>query len=261
MENASLKKIEQAILGFEQKHLFLPAWYSILFNPYFISRSHLRDKIRAFATSLGGSKRILDVGCGSKPYASYFASHEYVGLEVEVSGHRDSDKKADFYFDGTSIPFDDGIFDIVMSSQVLEHAEHIDVLLAEIRRVLRPGGLFFITMPFAWPEHEEPYDFRRYTRFGHWQQLEKSGFESISLQSTSGAFGTTGQLLSDFLMKDVVAMCEVVPSEYRYRVRFVVERLCAFVLCFPIQLIALSFDALFLKKGITLDYVILSVKK
>ena len=45
-------------------------------------------------------------------------------------------------YDGSTIPYPDSTFDFVFSCNVLEHVAQRDKLLAEIRRVLKPGGLF-----------------------------------------------------------------------------------------------------------------------
>jgi SAM-dependent methyltransferase len=120
--------------------------------------------------------RILDVGCGTRPYEGLFASWDYVGIDVEESGRAGELKHVDRYFDGRSIPFEDGSFDAVMCTEVLEHCVDPVALTAEMHRVLRPGGGAVITVPFMWGEHEIPYDFRRYSINGISQLLEAAGF-------------------------------------------------------------------------------------
>jgi len=61
--------------------------------------------------------RILDVGCGSKPYQELFGATEYIGLEIEGSVSKD----ADYLYAGKVFPFNDEDFDSVFSSQTLEH--------------------------------------------------------------------------------------------------------------------------------------------
>ena len=72
-----------------------------------------------------------------------------------------------FLADGHAIPLTTGSVDAVWVQAVLEHvADPIDVV-AEITRVLRPGGLVFADTPFLWPVHERAYDFTRWTPSGH----------------------------------------------------------------------------------------------
>ncbi|MDP3383468.1 MAG: class I SAM-dependent methyltransferase, partial [Phenylobacterium sp.] len=54
--------------------------------------------------------------------------------------------------DAYRLPFADGTFDAVICSEVLEHLDNYFAALAEIRRVLKPGGVFAPTVPRAWPE-------------------------------------------------------------------------------------------------------------
>lgn len=90
---------------------------------------------------------------------------EYIGIDIEISGHDHSDSQIDLYYDGKNIPFADSSFDFVFASEVIEHVFNLDELLQEIVRVLRPNGYVGLTCPFVWPEHEQPYDYARYTSF------------------------------------------------------------------------------------------------
>ena len=118
----------------------------------------------------------LDLGCGLKPYLSSFSHAHYTGIDVQVSG-ADLDMKApDLYFDGVSIPFPDEHFDGILCTQVLEHAVDSESLLYECNRVLKPAGSLVISVPFIYREHEQPFDFRRFTSFGLVKSLERNGF-------------------------------------------------------------------------------------
>jgi ubiquinone/menaquinone biosynthesis C-methylase UbiE len=118
----------------------------------------------------------LDLGCGLKPYLSSFSDAQYTGIDVQVSG-ADLDMKApDLYFDGNRIPFPDKHFDGILCTQVLEHAVDSELLLNECSRVLKPAGSLIISVPFIYREHEQPYDFRRFTSFGLVKSLERNGF-------------------------------------------------------------------------------------
>ena len=141
--------------------------------------------VAAFAGSLPAGARVLDVGCGTKPYAPLFAQGEYVGIDVESSGRAAHEKTADVYFDGESIPFEDGEFDAALCTEVLEHAVHPDRLVGEIQRVLRSGGRLLVTVPFIWGEHETPYDFRRFSSFGIRRLVEEAGMRVESFEKLS----------------------------------------------------------------------------
>lgn len=123
-------------------------------------------ELERLSKELGNFENVLDVGCGNQLYKKFISCKNYVGIDVEVSGHSSLFKKVDKFFDGKSIPFPNNYFDFILCSEVLEHAlEPID-LVKEMRRVLKINGVILLTVPSMWGEHETPYDFRRYTSFG-----------------------------------------------------------------------------------------------
>lgn len=69
--------------------------------------------------------------------------------------------------DGHDIPFRDGFFDGVIAQAVLEHVLDPQRCVAEMHRVLKPGGLVYAETPFMQQVHEGRYDFTRFTRLGH----------------------------------------------------------------------------------------------
>jgi len=90
----------------------------------------------------------LDIGCGSKPYESLFKNvTNYIGVDIESSGHDHTDSKVDLYYDGKKLPFDDNYFDCVVSFEVLEHVFNIEELLSEIKRVMKKGGYGIFLVP------------------------------------------------------------------------------------------------------------------
>ncbi len=68
---------------------------------------------------------------------------------------------------GQALPFADATFDAVCTLAVLEHVDDPFACTAEIKRVLKPGGLVFSGVPFMQPEHGYPDHFFNVTRSGH----------------------------------------------------------------------------------------------
>lgn len=91
--------------------IFCPSWYSIFFNPFFLIRSHLYARIRELAPELHG--RLIDLGCGAKPYRFLFHVAEYIGVDIEQSGHDHKNENIDVYYDGKTLPFADASLDSV----------------------------------------------------------------------------------------------------------------------------------------------------
>ncbi|HSV10126.1 MAG TPA: class I SAM-dependent methyltransferase [Hanamia sp.] len=159
-----------------------------IINPFYIIRKSLLKNIRKFSGNLSG--KIMDFGCGSKPYKNLFNAIEYIGVDFENEGHPHDNEQIDVYYNGKNLPFEDQYFDSVLCSEVVEHVFELTITLNEINRVMKTGGNILITCPFVWNEHEVPFDYARYTRFALKDILEKNGFE-ITHFAKSGNFITT----------------------------------------------------------------------
>jgi len=182
---------------------FTPAGQGALVNPYFIIRRGLVRTLRRLAPKVGG--RLLDFGCGTKPYESLFNVEEYVGVDIRDRASRDHEGgPVDVFYDGHRLPFDDGSFDTVFSSETLEHIFNVDEVLTELNRVLRSGGQLLMTAPFVWCEHEMPYDFGRYTSVGLRHILEEHGFEVIQSEKTTGWIETVTQMWNAYLVETLI---------------------------------------------------------
>jgi SAM-dependent methyltransferase len=151
-----------------------------LSHPFYFIRKGLLDAVRKHAPSLGG--KLLDFGCGSKPYKSLINAEEYIGLDFENPAHDHSREPVDVYYDGKTIPFGNEYFDSILSSEVAEHLFDLPHTLEEMNRVLRKGGKLLITCPFVWNEHEVPYDYARYTQFALKDLLSKKGFKVLEYE-------------------------------------------------------------------------------
>lgn len=121
------------------------------------------------------SGKVLDVGCGEMPYRSLLpAEVEYKGIDIAQAVDFNMAATSDVtIFDGVNIPFADKTFDYVICTEVLEHAAQPELLVAEIYRVLRLGGTFVMTVPFAARVHFVPHDYRRFTLYGLAQLLSR----------------------------------------------------------------------------------------
>lgn len=102
--------------------------------------------------------RVLIVGAGHNPHRHLLDdSCSVVALDIEALAG------IDVVGDITAMPFEDAAYDAVLCIEVLEHVHDTSGALAEMRRVLRPGGELLITTPFLFHLHGDPYDFVRLT--------------------------------------------------------------------------------------------------
>ena len=180
-----------------QRQRFLPDWRGIFVNPYYILRRGLVMRIGPHAARQQG--RVLDLGCGISPYRELFtAAREYIRMDIEFAHESTEDI---VFFDGKTIPADDGAFDAVLCTEVLEHAADLDVLVSEIRRVMRPGAQAIVTIPFIWEEHGYPRDFRRFTLVGAKAFFETNGFAVLAGERVGRYASSAAQLRCNNLMR------------------------------------------------------------
>lgn len=178
---------------------FSPGLLGIWTNPFYLARKALWKEIRRLAPKLRG--RVLDVGCGTKPYRSLFTEVDrYEGMEIDTPHNRQS-KQADFFYEGSEFPLSSGTYDGVVCNQVLEHVFNPDQFLSEINRVLKQDGLVLLTIPFVWDEHEQPWDYARYSSFGLKSLLEKNGLVIVELRKTNADARVLFQLINAYLFK------------------------------------------------------------
>lgn len=131
---------------------------------------------------------LYDLGCGIRPYEKFFLNYAdtYTGVDWGSSIH---DTKADVFSDlNKPLPIEPNVADTVVCLSVLEHLSEPQSFLKEANRIMKPGAMMVMQVPWQWKLHEEPYDFFRYTPYGLKHLFEKAGFEHIEVQPMSGFF-------------------------------------------------------------------------
>lgn len=148
--------------------------------------------------------RVLDIGCGNGRHAleALRLGAEVTAIDVDVESLLTVDQTAAMMVeegqvaeggslrtlvaDARRLPLPDGHFDVIIAAEVLEHIEQDVEVMAELCRVLRPGGVIAVTVPRWWPEKvcwamsREYHDFpgghtRIYRRSELMQSLQASG--------------------------------------------------------------------------------------
>lgn len=170
-----------------------------LLSSNYLARKPIEKAIERFAKRFRKEANILDIGCGDKPYQRYFKGI-YTGVD------HDKKSKADIVCDSTTIPLPDNSFDAIVTTQTLEHTADVPGTLREIQRLLKPGGLCFISAPMTVrvhgiPELQHGYgewyvDYWRFTKYG--LILLCKDFEIDSIKETSGYGATMTQLTNYF---------------------------------------------------------------
>ena len=181
-----------------KKEQFNPKVIGLFINPFYFSRKGLYKHVSELISNLNG--RILDLGCGSKPYKQLCNYDEYIGVELDTPENRET-RDPDCFYDGENVPYNDKYFDSVLFNQVLEHVPDQDLMLSEINRLLKIDGLLLLTVPFVWDEHEQPNDYVRFSSFGLKRIMNKNGFEVLELRKTVNNFGIVVQLFVAYIFK------------------------------------------------------------
>ena len=119
---------------------------------------------------IGAGTKVIDVGCGAgrHSFEAYRRGADVIAFDQNASDLNDVDEilqamraqgevpswaKAEAAKgDALDLPYPDGVFDCVIASEILEHVPEDDRAIAELIRVLRPGGSLAITVPRWLPE-------------------------------------------------------------------------------------------------------------
>ena len=145
---------------------------------------YYRDVTRHFEPSA----RLLDVGCGTGWLAEHFS--DYTGVDGSPDAVAAASQRGRNVLLGDAdqpLPFEDASFDGVVLKDLLEHVADPVAVVAEVRRVLRPGGTVFASSPDAqrwvWDDytHRRPFTrkaFRLLFRDGGFT-VERVGYESV----------------------------------------------------------------------------------
>ncbi len=150
-----------------------------------------RGKIEAFLAAYATEKRILDIGAGGDDHRNYFPNR--ITLDIDPL------RKPDIIGDAQQLPFPDESFDGIVCSEVFEHIFNSRQTVSEMHRVLKPGATLVLTTRFAFPVHDAPGDYWRFTPyvlrslFAEWEILE--------IQAESGPFGTIAILLQRIIFQ------------------------------------------------------------
>jgi len=211
--------------NFAPSPLDLPVW-----DPYYYSAKLLKksyeETITMFLTK-GKRYRLLDYGCGFRPYKYIFDRFdvEYIGADIGDNPYAGIRIEP-----GEKVPFPDCEFDIIMSSQVLEHVEDPLLYMEECRRLLKESGLLFISTHGTWQYHAHPHDYQRWTSLGLKNLITKSGFEILKFKPMIGQLALTSQLRISFFnsfFSNTVPLLRIFfyPISFLYQIKMMIEDL------------------------------------
>jgi SAM-dependent methyltransferase len=164
-------------------------------SPTWAVRAPLAAWLEAQARQAGTGYRVLDVGCGPKPYYPFFAERasEYVG--VDVVAH----PAADLIGRVEELPVEDGAFDLVLCTQVLEHCDDPAQAVRELRRVTAPGGRVLASTHGVQSYHPSPVDYWRWTHEGLKRLFRTNAdWASLDVEPVGGTAACLAMLLGAY---------------------------------------------------------------
>jgi SAM-dependent methyltransferase len=144
---------------------------------WFAARAQLLEA--TLAPFLGRPALLLDVGSADGPSAAWTqGEYRHVAVDLDVRGLRPGDGVVAAL---PALPFADDCFDVVTAFDVIEHVESEAEAVAELARVLAPGGRMLVSVPayqWAWSHHDvRAGHYRRYTRRRLVTAVESAGLE------------------------------------------------------------------------------------
>src|SRR5262245_8071159 len=143
-----------------------------------------------------GPYRLLDVGCGEKPYAPLFAPYvtEHIGVDTVENPHAELRGAIE------DLPVDDESFDVVLCAQVLEHCDDSVTAARELHRVTRRGGRVLASTHGAMVYHPAPVDHWRWTHTGLARLFASGGgWTSVTVVPAAGTTASLAMLVSIYL--------------------------------------------------------------
>jgi len=154
----------------------------------------LRAEAEALAATYPDGYRVLDAGCGKRPYEALFPhAREYLGVDAESPA-------ADVQASVDAIPVPDASFDVVLCTQVLEHTHDPAAAVRELRRVVAPGGRVLASTHGVQVYHPAPIDLWRWTHAGLERLFAANGqWSSLTVRPGAGVSACLGMLLATYV--------------------------------------------------------------
>jgi hypothetical protein len=143
----------------------------------FLGRVGIGEVHKVLSLSLQGGARVLDFGCGTRPYEPWFAA---AGAHYRGGAELDAAHEARIRSDGT-LDRGDAEYDVVASFEVLEDVWNIGTYLGGARRILRRGAMLPLSTHGTWLYHRHPHDLRRWTAERLLREIESRGFNLVAM--------------------------------------------------------------------------------
>ncbi|MDW8292643.1 MAG: class I SAM-dependent methyltransferase [Anaerolineae bacterium] len=174
------KSIESAYVATPEWRYFSPDLLAQYYSVRPLILSHARGAV-------------IDIGCGYAPFRHIIqpAAIAYHTLDINPEVNADYTEDVQRM---SNVP--SSKYDLALCLEVLEHVPNTKAALAEIHRILKPGGVLILSVPFLSRLHNLPHDYYRFTVNGLNFALEEAGFEVVLVKPRGGILAFLGHQLS-----------------------------------------------------------------
>ena len=205
---------------------------------------------------LGPDKLLLDAGAGESRFKSQLKNVRYIAIDTAWGDPGWDYSKIDIIGSVDRLPFDFNVFDVVICNQVLEHVKEPQLVLNELFRVLKHGGVVCITTPQGWGVHQAPHDYFRFTSYALSYLMKNAGFKKITITPSGGYYSYLANRLTVFPK----TLFWQIQNNWLRVILFPLEILSYifFVIVFPLMLN--SVDFLDRQQDYTLNYFVKGTK-
>lgn len=186
-------------------------------NPGAIIENSLRSRLlRTYLEEKHSSGTLLDLGCGTRPYKSIYTPFFEKSIGAELPDTPFPHLEIDLRCSATSVPLPDNSIDFILCTEVLHDLPEPDLFFNEVKRLLKPGGVLFLTSPFVVPIVDGTYDHYRYTEHGLRYRILKSGLSIDSIEPVGDIFASALTLIIKPPLKAINAIFKLLrwPGAY-----------------------------------------------
>jgi SAM-dependent methyltransferase len=187
-------------------------------------RHHIEEILPTYAKSSSLNPRALDVGCGSQPFRKNLEilGYTYTSIDAEQNPENSVDVVCRIDQPLPSEAIANGTFDFILCTEVMEHVVDWNMAFSNFSQLLTPEGRLFITCPYFYPLHEEPYDFWRATPYTLQHFGNKFGLKILYQVNAGDGWDVLGTLLGsiysepkshslgDRIFSKVISLCQKV---------------------------------------------------
>ncbi len=168
-----------------------------------------RQRAHQTAVTAWAQGLVLDIGAGRQEIREFLPPDCcYISLDYWETAVGWYHTRPHIFGDGQRLPIMSAGVDTALLLDVLEHLPCPEACLAEIERVLKPGGRLVLQVPFLYPLHDEPYDFRRWTIHGLRRLAKQNNFDIVSEDAFGRPPETAALLVNLALAHDALAWLE-----------------------------------------------------